>query len=454
MKTTGIVLFFSLLLGSAAGWAARSEGADGEAAGPRRTPVVQAVQKVLPSVVNIATQEILRVSDPFEPFFNEFFESPVRYFKQWIPLGSGVIVEPTGLVLTNHHVIRRASNIQVRLSDGTMYRASLVAVNTTNDLALLHLDGMPGETLLPAIRAAAPGDLLLGETVVAVGNPFGLENSVTTGVLSARNRVLREGTVVFDDILQTDAAINPGNSGGPLINLDGDLIGLNLAIRQGAEGIGFAIPLQRIEEVLAGWLLPSRFSNAVCGFRPETFVDAAGLQARVAEVYAGSPAAAVGLQVGDQIIAINDRPVERALDVGKVLWKLRAGEVAEIRRNDGSVVNITLREMNQDEIIRHRLGIQVQALTPALQNALGLPKTLFGLAISEVLPEGGLASAEVQRGDILYKINDTPIQDGEELAKLLRQAIPGQAADLYLVTSRTFQGELFLKQFRVRVIIQ
>jgi len=190
----------------------------------RVTPLVRAVRRVLPAVVNIGTESIIRVSDPFESFFNEFFGT-YRYYKQSIPLGSGVIIDAAGLVLTNYHVVRRASKLQVRLWDGAQCSAVPIALDETNDLALLRLN-VDGAQKKPftAIRFAIPDDLLLGETVAAVGNPFGLEHSVSAGVLSARNRNWEEGNVVFHDILQTDAAINPGNSPwmrGPLAAISG-----------------------------------------------------------------------------------------------------------------------------------------------------------------------------------------------------------------------------------------
>ncbi|NLZ64473.1 MAG: trypsin-like serine protease, partial [Lentisphaerae bacterium] len=172
-------------------------------------------------------------------------------------------------MLTNFHVVQRAGNVEVRLYNGKSYPAVLVGYDQPNDLCLLRLQGdFQGENALAAASFAQSGDLLLGETVISIGNPFGLEHSVSLGVLSAFNRNFSEGEISFSDIIQTDAAINPGNSGGPLVNLDGDLIGINLAIRQDAQGIGFAIPLSRIELFLSYWLRPSHFANAYFGFRP------------------------------------------------------------------------------------------------------------------------------------------------------------------------------------------
>ncbi len=426
----------------------------------RMSPVVEAVQTVLPSVVNIATERVVRVSDPFEAFFRDYFggePGSVRYFKQLIPLGSGIIISHEGLILTNLHVVRRASTIEVRLHNGNAYPATPIAFDAGNDLALLRLkDGSFAPSELHKISFARPADLLLGETVIAVGNPFGLESTVTTGVLSAKNRTFQEGDIEFDDILQTDAAVNPGNSGGPLINVDGDLIGINLAIRRGAEGIGFAIPLQRIGDVLSRWLIPAKFSNAMAGFVPRTEISEAGdIQVAVASVVPGSPAAAAGLKEGQIIRTLNQKRVTQALDAAAHLWRLRLGDSVKLRLASGRDVEFDLAPMTSDQLIRQRLGIQVQHLTPALRKALELPPSLEGLAISEVLEGSALGGSTIQRGDIILRIGDVSLTKPEELATFLeRDTVVGGSVELHLVAARRLYGEVFLKQLRTRVIVQ
>jgi serine protease Do len=279
----------------------------------RLNPRVRAVAKVLPSVVNISTERVVAQSyskyDPYDPFaelFNQFLGLQEPY-KTTSSLGSGVIVEASGLVVTNEHVIRKASRIIVYLSDGSSYDAMPVAIDISNDLALLRLEGLEADRRLVAIPFARPDDLLLGEDVIAVGNPYGLGHSVSTGVLSAIGRKFTyKGKVIFDDILQTDAAINPGNSGGPLVNADGQLIGLSLAIQRDAEGIGFAIPVKRLEEILGVWLLPSRFGLNLLGIVPGTKVLPENhCQAYIREVRLESPAGKAGLQPGMIVTAVN-----------------------------------------------------------------------------------------------------------------------------------------------------
>ncbi len=357
-------------------------------------------------------------------------------------------------MLTNHHVIQRASTLQIRLADGTGLTARLVAADPANDLALLQLEGDLAKVDLKAIDLARPGDLLLGETVIAVGNPFGLENSVTTGVLSAKNRTLREGEVSFDDILQIDAAINPGNSGGPLINLDGHLIGINLAIRRDAEGIGFAIPLQRIEEIIVHWLVPASFSDSRCGFYPHTVIGSDNSrQIQVADVVPDSPAARAGLAPGAGILEINGQAVTSAITVSRILWRLRAGDRVELKLADGQLVTVPVEKMNDQHLIRHRLGGELQPLTGTLKKALNLPNSINGLTLSNVLPKGALTTARVERGDILYQVNEQPVNDLPDLARLLRGTTAGTPLDLYFNLVKSFRGELFLKQHVIRIIV-
>ncbi len=419
---------------------------------PRMTPVVRAVQRVMPCVVNIGTERIVRVSDPFDAFFNDFFGGHFQYFKKSIPLGSGVIVDSAGLVVTNWHVVKRASKIQVRLLDGKTYEGVLVAYDAPNDLALLKLEGDFDKAPLHAIEFALPDDLLLGETVVTVGNPFGLEHSVASGVLSAKNRSLRESGITFNDIIQTDAAINPGNSGGPLINLDGKLIGLNLAIRRDAEGIGFAIPMSRIESVLSGWLVPSRFSLAVCGFLPQTVLTKGQVGVIVGEVIPESPAVIAGLVKGDRILRINDQPVNRAVDVGRILWHLAPGDKILLEVPNKKIPRITIGTMSANLLVRRRLGLRLQELTPPLLKALGLPPKLRGLAISEVLPKSEFTTVKVRRGDIIIRVGEIETHSLDDALAALRNTRPGQTIDVVvLIEVRNNRGQAFMQPFRLNV---
>ncbi len=450
-KTSSFFLIFFPVVCCFSGGAPGGNAAD-RPKSARLTPLVRAVKRVMPAVVNIGTEQYVRVADPFESFFNEFF-GVRRYSKQAMPLGSGVIVDPAGLVLTNNHVVQRASNLRIRLWDGQTCEAVPIATDPTNDLALLQLDTAALKGSLTAIGFAVPDDLVLGETVAAVGNPFGLEHSVSAGVLSARNRTLQEGEAVFTDILQTDAAINPGNSGGPLVNLDGDLIGINIAIRQGAQGIGFAIPMHRIEDVLARWLIPGRFSLGCCGLVPGTEVTEKRMYAVVAELDPGSPAARSELKKGDRILRINGRPVRRAVDVGRILWPLKAGDMLRVECEGGKTVTIKLCRMSPRLLVRRRLGVQTQELTAPLRRALGLPDDLVGLAVSEVEEDSELGTCGVRRGDIIIRIGTVDTVTLEDAFNALKDVRPGQVIPVFLIAIEQSRGQLFGRRFAVNVTV-
>ena len=422
----------------------------------RLTPVVRAVQSVLPSVANIGTEEVVRRADLFAEFMDQFFNRHSTAFRKesrpkWRPLGSGVCVCASGLVVTNHHVVSRASGILVRLLDGRTCSARMVAYDVPNDLALLKLEGDFDEQPLKAIDFALPDDLLLGETLVAVGYPFGLGHTVTEGVLSATNRSLTEGRVTFHDILQTDAAINPGNSGGPLVNLDGHLIGLNIAIRPGAEGIGFAVPAGRIEDVLAHWLVPAQFSVGFCGFVPKTVPGEDGLTVVAGVVTPGSPAAEAGLQPGERITTVNGQAVDRALAVGRMLWSRKPGDTIELVVEGGKRRRITVGEMGAEALIERRLGLRLQELTRPLAKAMGVPESLHGLVISQVTANSEL-DGKVRRGDIVMRVGNADTATREQLSAALADVPPGSAVDaVFLIEVQNARRQTFLRPFAIRV---
>lgn len=265
-----------------------------EAAYNRRTPIVEAVERASPAVVNISTERIVHnmYDDLVLNSRNEMLER--RHAPQWgdrsagsrHSLGSGIVVDSAGYILTNFHVIERASIIRVQLDDESMHEAVLLAGDPVNDLALIRIDA--GRTL-PAVNFANNDDLLLGETVIAMGNPFGLAHTVTVGVLSAKNREFRYGgQLLYKDILQTDAAVNPGSSGGPLLNVDGNVIGVNVSVNEEAQNIGYALPVRRVRDFLARSLSPALLRKAWLGFEPGAREN--GVE--VLRIGAGTPARA------------------------------------------------------------------------------------------------------------------------------------------------------------------
>ena len=449
-------VFSALLCAGSVFWAGAAAPVDLPADSSRVTPTVRAAREAVPCVVNISTERVVRVADPFESFFNDFFGGPLRYYRETVPLGSGVVLDERGLLLTNRHVVRRASKITIHLWNGERCEAHYIAGDGANDLALLRIDPESYSGTLHAGRFAAPHDLLLGEPVIAVGNPFGLEHSVTSGVLSARNRSLREGDMVFDDILQTDAAINPGNSGGPLVNANGEVIGLNVAIRSDAEGIGFAIPVARIEHVLARWLVPSRFSQATCGLIPGTRVlESGALEAIVEEIVPGTPAADSSLKVGDVIRSINGQAVSRAMDVGRVLWPLSVGDRVSIQLAEGNrAVKFRVSKSSKERVVERRLGLQLQSLTKPLLKALGLPEDIRGLIVSDIKGESKRPDLNVRRGDIVVGVGGAAVASLDDVYNVLAQRRAGEVIPVTLLTVESIQGRRFLRRLVVEIRIE
>ncbi len=396
----------------------------------RVTPTVKAVRKAMPWVVSIGTEIDVRVDDPYIVRLNEYFalrKYKSRIERQYTPLGSGVIIDSNGLALTNWHVARAADQLLLKLYNGKSFPAEIVGYDVQSDLCLLKLTGDFKNTQLDSAEFAAPDDLLLGETVITLGNPFGLEHSVSCGVMSAINRELSVTGELYNDMIQTDAAINPGNSGGPLINLDGNVIGINQAIRSDAQGIGFAIPAKRLEMFVSHWLLPETFSNARLGISSAVLEE----EGVCIAVEKNTPAALAGLHSGDTVKSVNGSWVKRPLDLGKLLWHFKEGEELEFTLSNGKTVTVALRGMSPEECIASRLGIRVQKLTRKLNIALDLPEDTKGLAISEVIKPAEYKDEDdgwrkyIKRGDLLLRIDNSDVEDEKQLASLLEKNTSG-----------------------------
>jgi len=375
--------------------------------------------------------------DPFDGLLEDFVRrqgNQVSY-----SLGSGSVIDASGLIVTNAHVVHRASRITVTLNDGRSYEAREVAGDYLNDLSLLQMLSPPPD--LRSIEVAAPGDLLLGESVVAVGNPFGLDSSITHGVLSATGRKLTfEGKVIFSDIIQTDAAVYPGNSGGPLINLEGRMIGINMAFHKDAPGIGFAIPLARVENTLAKWLIPERFSNVCLGIVPGVRPSKSGApEIFLADVMKDSSAERAGLKPGDVIEDFQGSPIRDLLDFGKRLIRLKEGQEISLVASGGRQLKIRMACMMLKDgktAARNRLGIGLQELTPQLASALGYPFD-SGLIVSDILPG---SSPGVERGDMLARLGETPIHSWEDISRAIEGRPYGDKVEAIFVSISTRNG--------------
>jgi len=393
----------------------------------RRTPVVEVAEKVSPAVVNISAESIVREVDPF---FGGIFGGHRRRTQS---LGSGLIIDPSGIVVTNAHVIEGASRIVVTTLDGQELEAKVLGSDRDSDLAVLKVEAKG----LPARPLGKSSDLMIGETVVAIGNPFGLSHTVTAGVLSARGRTVptESGERVFTDFLQTDASINPGNSGGPLCNLAGDVIGINSAIVSGASGIGFAIPADRAQRVVGDLLRYGSLRPVWSGLRLMTIDPAMARSYNLAlargvlvrKVYPGSPAATAGLKEGDIIIGIGGTPAATREDVTTALYSVPLGSplALQVRRGDG-----TLRVDLRPERPPQGLGLSF------LERAIGLKVAAGrdGLVIEQVLRGSPAEDKGLRRGDVVLGANGQELASPEDLGREVLRGI--ERGGLLLVVER------------------
>ena len=390
----------------------------------RLSPIVLAVTKVMPSVVNLSTEKKVD-GDTTEKWF-EFPNAKKNGGEKEFSLGSGCIIDDSGLILTNAHVVRRSIRTIVTLYDGQRVLAETVVADDLNDLALLRI--VEPLSKCKSITMGEPGDLLLGETVIVVGNPYGLDSSIADGILSAIGRkIVYDGRVLFNDILQTSATIYPGNSGGPLINVNGEMIGINTAVLKEAQGISFAIPLQRVENVLGQWLIPERFSEVSLGIVPGVRRLSDGrLFFYFQNILPDSPAAKAGLKVEMQIRKIDGVPLNNLMDFLRKLWQVKANESLEIETDQGVFVvkAVPLGTLDWQHLAEMKLGIGFQALTPELQKALEYPDFHAGLVVSDV---GAYpANSGIKRGDILVQLGNIFINSTEDLTRELRNIRFGQ----------------------------
>ncbi|MCS7049725.1 MAG: trypsin-like peptidase domain-containing protein [Verrucomicrobiae bacterium] len=419
-----------------------AHAAESETSERWQDPVVSVVQRVLPAVVNISTERIVARAfrDPFEDFWRQFWGQPPRESEGAHSLGSGVIVDEEGWIVTNFHVTRRASKIRIQLADGTAYEAQFISGDERNDLALLKIE--PTNSLL-AVEIAAEREPMLGETVIAVGNPFGLDHTVTRGIISAKNRRYTAGDVTFEDIIQTDAAINPGNSGGPLINLRGELVGINMAILSQAEGIGFAIPARRVAQLLATWLTPEKRARLWFGVR--WMLDDGRL--RIAEVQAGSPAARAKLEPGDEVMTVDGREFRDVLRLQRHLIRKQAGESVQLRLADGRQVTVkleTLPRLSAQELLWSKFGISAQPLTRDLAEALGI-SYVPGLLVADVRRGSPAAEAGFRRGLVITHIGGEEFQSWDRLGELLADVQRGDRVPMVVLVSER-RGNFLLQQ--------
>ena len=404
----------------------------------RQTPVVKAVTKALPSVVNIRTETVQEVRDPFAELFSDFWNPYYRQPRQDVrrSLGSGVVIHEDGYIITNDHVVRRATKIRVKFADGREFEADRVAYDQRSDLALLKIKVPKGlDNKFETIKFGRDSDLLLGETVIALGNPFGLGGSVSQGILSSRDRQAPREREILDieNWLQTDAAINPGNSGGPLINLNGELIGINVAVHRKGQGIGFAIPIARVQESLGEFFAPEQLRGLWFGAR----IKIEGNSLRLSRIEPNSPAAKAGLRTGDKVVQVNERDVTDFVGWAKEISGrgLKTVRIKIFRGGRFLTVPVTLlteEKVFNSEVIQERLGITVRTLTQNLAEQLGM-SFYGGYLITKVEKQSPADRAGIESGGVIQRIDEQQLESLVAFAKDILSRRTGDLVQLSLV---------------------
>jgi len=404
--------------------------------------------KLSPAVVNVSTtsqgespggmggggpfgQDPHEFWEPFERFFGPL---PRRPFKQR-SLGSGFIINNDGLILTNNHVVENADEILVKLANEKEYKAKVIGRDPKTDIAVIKIDDAPD---LATVTMGNSDDLRVGEWVMAIGNPFGLEHTVTAGIVSAKARFIGQGS--YDNFIQTDAAINPGNSGGPLINLKGDVVGINTAIfsRSGGNiGIGFAIPINTAKDMLPELEAKGKVTRGWLGVLIQKvtpdIAESLGLKeargALVADVMKDGPAVEAGVKVGDVIVEFDGHTVKESTELPMLVARTPVGKTVKlkiIRDKETQTLSVKVGELKEEGKVaaagkQEDFGLTVQPLTPEIADSLGIGSDVKGVVVSGVEPGSSAEDAGLRRGDVILEVNREPVKDLSSYRKALKE---------------------------------
>jgi len=428
-------------------------------------------KEVRPGVVNIRTVKNIKGGGPvYRHFFGNPFggkepfpgfggpghkNQPPREFKQR-SLGSGFIISKKGFIVTNNHVVENADEITVRLFNEKEYDAEVVGRDPNTDLALIKIDG--GKNLMP-LKMGSSDDIEIGNWVVAVGSPFGLEQTVTAGIVSAKGLVIGAGP--YDDFIQTDASINPGYSGGPLLNMNGEVVGINTAIIAQGQGIGFAIPVDMAKSVVAqlkdngtvtrGWL-----GVGIQDLTPE-LAEYYGLENKegvlVTQVFEGDPAEKAGIRPSDVITSVNGKRVKSSRDLSATIAEISVGDKTKVnflRNGKSESVTVEIAKRKDSEPLakvetqdKNELGIQISELTPEAARQFGYPENEKGVVVVGVKPGSKADRAGLQQGDLVKEINRNPVRSIDDL-----RAEVGKSKDkdsMQMLVKRPKAGILVIK---------
>ena len=452
---------------------------EGAAAKGKSTPVAlvpinfsELAQEISPSVVNIRTVKVLKGNgrvfrhfqkgpfgqeNPMEEFFKRFFKDDFNRDHKQRSLGSGFIITDDGYIVTNNHVVDNADTIEVVLKDERKFEAEIIGRDQTTDLALIKIKSGSN---LPAVKLGDSSQLKVGQWVVAIGNPFGLENTVTAGIVSAKGRVIGSGP--YDDFIQTDASINPGNSGGPLININGEVVGINTAIVASGQGIGFAIPINMAKgvinqlknngEVTRGWL------GVTIQDLPEDLAEYWDIKGRkgalVISVIEGDPADKAGIKPKDIILEVNGNPISDSRELTNFVKDIEVGEQAKVkilREGKTQTLAVKVGKRPQNATIAGSqpmpeaapaLGVKVKELTSELAERLNIQES-EGVIVEEVAEDSKAAQSGLRVGDIIREINHRPINTVADFSKTIAETEKG--ATLHLFIWRVNGGFMVIK---------
>jgi len=408
---------------------------------------VEVAKKVQPAVVNVTTEKTITMrpwdrfgedffrGSPFEDFFRGFGSPRERereYKHKQRSGGSGVIVDKEGYILTNNHVVEGVEKVKVKLNDGREFTATVKGQDSRTDLAVLHIKAKD----LPVATLGDSDKLDVGEWAIAIGSPFGLEHTVTVGVISAKGRS-GLGTGTYEDFIQTDASINPGNSGGPLINIDGEVIGINAMIIQPGTGIGFAIPINMAKQILSDLIKHGKYVRSWLGISAQDLTPEMIEHFKVKEkegvlvgqIYPGTGAEKAGLASGDIIKSVDDKPVKNVNELVREILKRKVGEKVKlniVRDGKPMTLEVTTKAMPEKaELAKEKeeegtLGAKVQELTPQLATQYRISGIRQGVVVISV-EDGSLADEiGLQEGDVILEINRKKIENLKDFNKAIK----------------------------------
>ncbi|GAK55906.1 2-alkenal reductase [Candidatus Vecturithrix granuli] len=421
----------------------------------RRTPTVIAVEKISPAVVNISTEKIVQSRSSLgfsgDPFFDQFFRDfldpfPRRQYKQ-NSLGSGVIFDKRGYVLTNHHVIQRASKITITLTDNREFEAELIGDDVRFDLAVVKISSAEN---LPIAELGRSDDLMIGEPVIAIGNPFGLSHTITTGVISALDRSIRvDEDRIFRGFIQTDAPINPGNSGGPLINILGQVIGINTAIYGNAQGIGFAIPIDKVNRIIDDLIEYGQVRSAWIGVNVQDITPAIAQYFHyqsaegvlIAQVLPDSSAEKAGLKQGDIIVEINGQPVRDQAEYNTIIEEYTARDAlkfALVRDGKPLTIKVQAEAFSAEQAVNMAnkdFGFSVEEISQDLIYQYRL-RTQQGVVITKVRPNSPAANVGIEPGDIIRQVEGAQIDTLNDFQDAMMK-LAQKSSVVFLIQRRT-----------------